>query len=268
MIRSLAVSNPSVIYRDMDTYWREYVDFIKSKGNIEEVVIIDSTNGAMWASSDPDHFYLREYKAMITQEDGNEVEELVNEALNVVKFMKGEKPSQGLRINGGKKHQVTRSFKDEATGLPVIYSKIPNGGSCIANAGKCILLATFNEAKNHSSPECNDVVQLMAMYLNKSTWPDKDDDLPGAGSEDMSSVSWQTHVEKALVGRGNVADAMIVAVDSGKILASSSPDFQVTVTQSSSSERILKPFTLRSYRLTRPKSHKRTAQIDRRPWMS
>lgn len=202
----------------MDIYWKEYVEFIKGRGNIDEVMIISSEDGALWASSDPDNFYLRQYSAVIMQEDGTEREETVNEALNIVKLMKGEKPSQGLRINGQKKHQVTRNFKDDRTGLSVLYSKIPNGGACTANAGKCILIGTFNEAKNHSSPECNDTIQLMAFYLNKSTWPDKDD-LPGSGaSMDLGSASWQTHVEKSLVGRGNIADAMLVAADSGEVL--------------------------------------------------
>lgn len=211
----------------MDQYWKEYVEFIKNRGNIDEVLIISSEDGALWASSDPDNFYLRQYKATIMQEDGSEREETVNEATNIVKLMKGEKPGQGLRINGAKKHQMTRNFKDEQTGLTVIYSKIPNGGACIANAGKCILIGTFNEAKNHSSPECNDTIQLMAMYLNKSSWPDKDD-VPGGGGGggDLGSASWQTHVEKSLVGRGNIADAMIVAADSGELLGSTK-DFKL-----------------------------------------
>jgi hypothetical protein len=218
--------------KKMEDYWKEYVDYIKNRGNIDELMIISSDDGGLWASSDADSFFLKQYKATIMQEDGTEKEETVNEAVNIVKFMKDEKPSQGLRINGGRKHQITRSFKDEQTGLHVVFSKIPNGGACIANAGKCTLIGTFSEAKNHSSPECNETIQQMAMYLNKSSWPDKDD-LPGGGgggsgggAVDAGSVNWQTHVDKALVGRGNIADAMIIAADTLEILASTA-DFKV-----------------------------------------
>ena len=56
------------------------------------------------------------------------------------------------------------------------------GGSCIANAGKCIIIATFNEARNHSSSDCIETVSLMANYLLKSTWP-----TGGGGGADSSA---------------------------------------------------------------------------------
>jgi hypothetical protein len=80
-------------------------------------------------------------------------------------------PGQGVRINATKKQQIARQFIDDATKLPVVVTRFPMGGSCIANAGKCIIIATFNEAKNHSSPDCIETVTLMANYLLKSTWP-------------------------------------------------------------------------------------------------
>jgi hypothetical protein len=248
----------------MEIYWKQYIEYIKGRGNIDEVMIISSEDGSLWASSEPDNFILKQYKANIMQEDGTEKEELVNEATNILKFMKGEKPSQGLRINGQKKHQVTRTFKDEQTGLQVIFSKIPNGGACIANAGKCTLIGTFNETKNHSSPDCNETIQLMAMYLNKSTWPDKDE-LPGTsgGAQiDFTNINWQTHIEKSLVGRGNIAEAMLVSVDNMEVLASTT-DFKV-----------LKPKLiitvsakyLYSYIHIKRKSLKKTEPIGQRPW--
>jgi ribosomal protein L24E len=219
----------------MDRYWKEYVDFVKGKGSIDEVLIIDSTDGGLWASSD-ENFFLKEYKALIMQEDGTEKEEVVNEAKNIVRFMKGEKCSQGLRINANpRKYQITRSFKDETTDLQVLYAKIPNGGACIANAGKCILLGTFNEGRNHNSVECNETIQLMAYYLCKSTWPDKEPvagegGAVGGGPVDVTSiknVTWQMHIEKALIERGNIAEAMIVNCENGEILASVPPTFKV-----------------------------------------
>jgi len=76
-----------------------------------------------------------------------------------------------VRINATKKQQIARQFVDDATKLPVVVTRFPMGGSCIANAGKCIIIATFNEAKNHSSSDCIETVTLMANYLLKSTWP-------------------------------------------------------------------------------------------------
>jgi hypothetical protein len=204
--------------------WKRMVEFMVGRGSIDELMIVSSENGAMWASSNPDSFYLREYPAIITQEDGTEREETVNEAKNLVSFMKGQKPAQGLRINGKKKEQITRSFKDDETGQQIIFTKVPQGGSSIANAGKCIIIATFSEAKGHSSPQCNETVTMMASYFYKSTWPTrKDGESTGGGGP----ADWQQYVDKMLVGKGNIAQAMIVEVGSGKILAST-PDFTLT----------------------------------------
>lgn len=49
------------------TTWSHYIDFMKSRGNIENIMIISSDTGALWACS-PEEFYLREYKAIINQE--------------------------------------------------------------------------------------------------------------------------------------------------------------------------------------------------------
>jgi len=75
------------------------------------------------------------YLSIVDLQDGSEVEENVNEADNLLKFAKGEKAAQGLRLNGGKKQQILRSFKDDVTDQYVIYGKITKGGCCIAAAG-------------------------------------------------------------------------------------------------------------------------------------
>jgi hypothetical protein len=138
------------------TTWKNYIDFIKSKGNIEDVLIIDSSEGFTYASTDD--FDLRIYTTQIAQEDGTEVEEKVDEATNLLKLMAGgPKPAQGLRLNGGKKQQVLRSFNDEETKNYTVYGKITKGGCCIAAAGKCILIGTFNELTGHTSSGCNGI---------------------------------------------------------------------------------------------------------------
>lgn len=212
--------------------WQKYADYIKGRGSIEHCIIISSEDGAQYATTSPD-FYLRQYKAQIMQEDGNEKEEVVNEAANIVKYMSGQTSSQGLRLNGQRKHQITRTLRDDDTGLPVVFTKVPNGGACVANAGKVIIIATFSELLQHTGPDCNDTVLKMANYLKKSVWPEglfEGDAAPGSSSGGGGGGvggegSWQDHVDKVLLGSKNVAEAMIVRWESNEILATSPADF-------------------------------------------
>jgi hypothetical protein len=73
---------------------------------------------------------------------------------------------------------------------------------------------------------------LMAMYLAKSTWPSGSESA-AAGVSSSSGAgggaggdNWQLHVDKALVARGNIAEAMLIEKDSGNLLAGT-PDFKV-----------------------------------------
>ena len=157
---------------------------------------------------------------MIMQDDGTEVEETVNEATNILRYMKRNPSKQGIRINMTKKQQLTREFNDEETGLPVIFLKIPMGGSCIASGGKCIIIATFSELKQHKSAECNDTVVQMARYFAKSNWP------TGDASSANNPATWKAYIDKLMVGKGNIAQALICAKDSGKLLANTT-DFEV-----------------------------------------
>ena len=220
--------------------WQSYIDFMIERGNIEQLMIISSEDGSLWGSSDPDGFYLREYSATITQEDGSEKEETVNEAANIVKLMKGQAVSQGLRMNGTKKQQITRKGTNDETGLPLVISKFPMGGACVANAGKCIIIGTFNEVNGHTSPACNETVTMMAGYLKKSNWPDRLEAVggvnsggdtgafpsgdgstaAGAGGSPNGSVTWQKYVDVLMVGKGNVDQALIIEISNSKVLAS------------------------------------------------
>ena len=58
--------------------WQDYVDFILDKGNVEDCMIVDSTDGFIWAATP--NFQLQNYKTMIIKEDGSEVEEDVSES--------------------------------------------------------------------------------------------------------------------------------------------------------------------------------------------
>jgi len=200
------------------TTWSAYCDFMKNKGFCDEVMIISTADGTHWASS-PDTFVLREYNAAIAQEDGSEQDQVVNEASNVVAFMQGKPPAQGLRLNGGKKQTVIRNFKDEKTGGSIIYGKIAGGGSCVADGGRCIVIGTFSEAKSQNSSDCNDLVTLMARYLKESTWPD------GMAEGEVDNASggrntWQPFIDSMLVGKGNVAEALICSKSDGRLWAS------------------------------------------------
>eukprot|EP01031_Cornospumella_fuschlensis_P042769 gene42769-52260_t len=86
--------------------WQQHVDYMIARGNLANVMIVSSEDGSLWASTDAERFFLQEYQATITQEDGTERSETVNEAANLVKFMKGQSVGgQGLRVSG-KKQQV------------------------------------------------------------------------------------------------------------------------------------------------------------------
>ena len=77
--------------------------------------------------------------------------------------------------------------------------------------------------------------------MNKSVWPNRndgessnDDDNGGGGGGDSgaavaassSAPTWQAYIDTMLVGKGNVAHAMIIDCKTGKLLAST-PDFQL-----------------------------------------
>ena len=89
------------------TTWKDYIEFIVKRGDIDELMILDSSDGSLWASSS-ETFSLKEYKTMIAQEDGTDKEETVNEASNIVSrfftyyctlFLKVMFSNQNFRLN-------------------------------------------------------------------------------------------------------------------------------------------------------------------------
>ena len=205
--------------------WQDYVDFILDKGNVEDCMIVDSTDGFIWAATP--NFQLQNYKTMIIKEDGSEVEEDVSESSNLIKFMiGGTRGGQGIRLNRGKKLQILRDFKDDETGNRIVYGKVSKGGCCIAVCGPCILIGTFNENKGHTSSGCNNVITLMARHLLRAPW--KKNDKPsennssgnGQGNNKTGTSDWQSYIDIILVGKGNVSEALICSASDGKIWAS------------------------------------------------
>lgn len=153
----------------------------------------------------------------------------------MVKLVGGSKPAQGLRLNGGKKQQILRQFKDDDSGAYIVYGKVTKGGCCVASIGKCILVGTFDENAGHTSVGCNEVVTIMAKYLNKSSWP--------LGSEASGGdADWQPYITNMLMNKGTVAHALICSKDDGTIWASSDgfklQEYEVEIPQEDGSDKL------------------------------
>lgn len=199
--------------------WKSYVDYCVSRGNIDGFMIVSAVDASHWASTND--FMLREYVGTIVHEDGSEKEETINEAVNLLQLVAGSRPFHGLRINGGKKQQIVRSGKDDDSGNYVIFGKVTKGGSCIATAGKCILIATHTEQKGHSAAACNETVLEMAKYLAHTTWPTAELIARDASGSINGGSDWQPFINEMLLGRGNILDALICNKDDGTVYASS-----------------------------------------------
>lgn len=100
------------------------------------------------------------------------------------------------------------------------------GGCCVAAAGKCIIVGTFDELKGHTSSGCNEVIVEMAKYLLQITWPTGVEEAAPEGAGAMSASSWQPYVETMLVGKGDIENAIICSSTDGAVWAST-PDFTV-----------------------------------------
>lgn len=42
--------------------WAAQIDYMLARGCIEEIMIVSAEDGALWATSSDDNFFLREYK--------------------------------------------------------------------------------------------------------------------------------------------------------------------------------------------------------------
>ena len=189
------------------TTWQHHCDYVKARGTCDEVMIVSADQGALYASA-PETFKLREYKAMVIDEETYEDKEVtVNEAVNLVKMIEKASgkggpgvSSQGLRLNSGKKQMLIREFQDDTSKQEVVYAKIPKGGCCVTSAGKVILIGTFNETKGQTASECNDTIELYARYLATSTWPDGSEGTAQSTPE-QAKRTWQPFADMLLIGK-------------------------------------------------------------------
>ena len=99
-------------------------------------------------------------------------------------------------------------------------------GCTIIGAGKCILIATFDEAKGHKSADCNAILTELAKHLLHSAWPTAPVALPGTEAVSGAS-SWKPYIDNMLIGKGNIAHALICSKTDGKVWAAS-PGFDVS----------------------------------------
>jgi hypothetical protein len=63
---------------------------------------------------------------------------------------------------------------------------------------------------------------MMARHLIKATWPEK-----SLTPAQATSDSWQSYVDQLLIGKGNVAEALICSADTGTVLGSTT-NFEVS----------------------------------------
>lgn len=212
------------------TTWQHHADYMKARGTCEEVMIVSADKGAQFASA-PENFKLREYKALVIDEETYEDKEVaINEAQNLVKLM--EKVSgkggagagtQGLRLNSGKKQMLIREFQDDISKQGVVYGKIPKGGCCVASAGKVIVIGTFSETKGQTASDCNDTIELYARYLATSTWPDGSEGTAQSTPE-QAKRTWQPFADLLLVGKGDINECMVCRKSDALPYASASAD--------------------------------------------
>ena len=238
--------------------WQHHADYIRARNACEEVMIISAEDGSHYASA-PATFQLRQYDGLVMQESGEEVEETINEASDVAQLIKnattGSGPGvpHGLRLNSGKKQMMIRTFKDEETELGVIYGKFPKGGSCVASAGKVIIIGQFSELKNQTAAECNDTIQAMARYLHGSVWPDTSGgNASSANSTLASKVSWQPFCEQVLIGKGNTKECLICSKATGAVYATATLDSIQAAKAGKSGTDIQSKFTLKKYETEMP----------------
>ena len=95
--------------------WQAYVDTqLVASGYIQEAIIVGRNDCNPWGGT-PD-FLPRRYRCEITKEDMTKGDVLLNEAENVVSFVKtGEVPQGGLRFNG-QRYRILKMVRDGVGG--------------------------------------------------------------------------------------------------------------------------------------------------------
>lgn len=76
------------------------------------------------------------------------------------------RPKQGLRLNEGKKFQIVKAAQDEELKSFVVNGKIAKGGCWAARTSNAILVAVYDEMKDHTAAGCYSTLSNVIKYLN------------------------------------------------------------------------------------------------------
>lgn len=147
--------------------WNDYLETqLVGTGDVNSACLLGLTDCLVWANTA--EFMPRIHKSLVTQDDGTEKETVINEAsllLYVATELK--KPNEGLWVNGVK-YMPVRTYPNGSAndGIATIYFKKAKQGGCLCVLNQCILIGTFEEAKQQSAASCNFAVETLARYLH------------------------------------------------------------------------------------------------------
>ena len=99
-------------------------------------------------------------------------------------------------------------------------------GCGLFGAGKCILIATFDESKGHTSAGCNNTVGEVAKHLLQAAWPSSAVPVNDTGGGASGAASWEPYIKDMLLAKGNIAHALICSKTDGTMFANT-PGFTV-----------------------------------------
>ncbi|GBG25945.1 Profilin [Hondaea fermentalgiana] len=146
--------------------WQQYLETqLTDTGNVNEALMIGKQDAAVWAGTP--EFLPRQYEGVVTQDDGTEAKQTINEAVILVTIAQTlRKPAEGLRCNGVK-YMPVRTYPNGSAddGLATMYFKKPKGGGCLVVTNQSLILGTFDEAKGQTGAACNYAVEALGRYL-------------------------------------------------------------------------------------------------------
>lgn len=164
--------NGCATYRTNMPKARSWNDYLTSQliatGDVNQACLLGITDSNVWASAN--EFLPRLHKAQIMQDDGTEKETEINEAkimLHTATELK--KPAEGFWINGVK-YMPLRTYPQGSAndGIGTIYFKKPKKGGCFCVLNTCVLIGTYDEAKQQTAASCNFAVEQLARYLHSN----------------------------------------------------------------------------------------------------
>ncbi len=153
----------------MAATWQDYVNSqLVGTSHVDQALMCGKNDGTVWAST-PD-FLPRLYEAQVTQEDGSETNQTINEAVIITKMAQTlRKPPEGLRVNGVK-FMIVRTYPNGSSddGLATVYFKKSKTGGCMCVTNQAVIVATFDEGKGQTASQCNFATEALGRYLYES----------------------------------------------------------------------------------------------------